>query len=165
MPGRGNHHESDTTMTKSTRGSNAGEAPSQRREATLRTLYAAFNARDVESVLRHMTADVDWPNGWEGGRVHGHDGVRDYWTRQWSAIDPTVLPIAFTSRPDGSIAVAVEQVVRELDGALLSEGQVAHVYTFGDELITRMDIEDPAGGEDPAGDEGPSVGADPLPPT
>jgi len=26
---------------------------------------------------------VDWPNGMEGGRVHGHAEVRAYWTRQW----------------------------------------------------------------------------------
>jgi len=146
-------------MTKPTHGSNAREAPSQPRETTLRALYAAFNARDIDSVLRHMTADVDWPNGWEGGRVHGQEGVRDYWTRQWSVIEPRVTPIAFTLRADGGIAVEVEQVVRDLRGGLLSEGQVVHVYTFRDELITRMGIEDPA--RDRASDRG----ADLRPPT
>ena len=63
-----------------------------KRETGLRAMYEAFNVRDIEAVLRQMTEDVDWPNAWEGGRVHGHDGVRDYWTRQWSAIDPTVKP-------------------------------------------------------------------------
>ena len=42
--------------------------------------YAAFNARDIESVLAVMHPDVDWPNGWEGERVRGHDEVRKYWT-------------------------------------------------------------------------------------
>jgi ketosteroid isomerase-like protein len=42
--------------------------------------YAAFNARDIESVLAVMHPDVDWPNGWERGRVRGHDEVRKYWT-------------------------------------------------------------------------------------
>ena len=68
-------------------------------------MYEAFNARDIDAVLRQMAADVDWPNAWEGGRVHGHEGVRDYWTRQWSAIDPAVEPVGFTTRSDGSIAV------------------------------------------------------------
>ena len=42
----------------------------------LERMYAAFNARDVDSVLAAMHADVDWPNGLEGGRVVGHDAVR-----------------------------------------------------------------------------------------
>jgi len=25
--------------------------------------------------------DVDWPNAWEGGRLHGKDAVRDYWRK------------------------------------------------------------------------------------
>ena len=51
--------------------------------AMLGTLYERFNARDVDAVLAYLTSDVEWPNGWEGGYVHGHDEVRDYWTRQW----------------------------------------------------------------------------------
>jgi hypothetical protein len=108
----------------------------------LRTIYDAFNARDIDAVLRHMTVDVDWPNAWEGGRVSGHAGVRDYWTRQWSAIDPVVTPIALTARSDGQVAVEVQQVARSLDGAILAEGRILHVYTFRDDLITRMDVEE-----------------------
>src|SRR5580658_3888369 len=104
-------------------------------------MYVAFNARDIDTALQWMTADVDWPNAWEGGRVHGHEGVRDYWTRQWATIDPTVNPTAFSSQPDGRIAVEVNQSVRDLDGTLLSEGPVLHVYAFRDEFIARMDIE------------------------
>jgi ketosteroid isomerase-like protein len=55
-------------------------APS--REEPLRALYRAFNARDVDTVLAAMAEDVDWPNGWEGGRVVGHEAVRRYWERQ-----------------------------------------------------------------------------------
>ncbi len=33
--------------------------------------YSSFNARDIDSVLRTMHKDVDWPNGMEGGRVSG----------------------------------------------------------------------------------------------
>ena len=96
-------------------------------EKLLRATYEAFNAGDIDAVLRQMAADVDWPNAWEGGRVHGHEGVRDYWTRQWSAIDPAVEPVGFTTRSDGSIAVEVDQVARGLDGTLLGEGRVLHV--------------------------------------
>ena len=112
----------------------------------LRATYAAFNARDIEGVLHLMAEDVDWPNAWEGGRVHGHAGLRDYWTRQWAAIDPTVEPVAFTQRSPGVIAVEVNQMARDLDGALLGEGSVVHVYRFRDGLIERMDVEELAGG-------------------
>ena len=48
------------------------------RETQLRLLYEAFNARDIDTCLAAMTPDVDWANGWEGGRVVGRDAVRDY---------------------------------------------------------------------------------------
>jgi hypothetical protein len=112
------------------------------REQRLRAMYAAFNARDTDAAVRQMTTDVEWPNAWEGGRVDGHEGVRDYWTRQWATIDPRVEPMAFTTRPDGSVAVEVHQVARDLDGALLDERRVVHVYVFRDDLVARMDVED-----------------------
>jgi hypothetical protein len=37
----------------------------------------------------------------------------------------------------------VHQVARSLDGALLGEGRVLHVYAFRGELIARMDVEEP----------------------
>jgi hypothetical protein len=115
------------------------------REERLRVTYAAFNARDIDAAVRQMTTDVQWPNAWQGGRVHGHEGVRDYWTRQWAAIDATVKPLAFTTRADGSIAVEVHQVARGLDGALVDERHVLHVYVFRDDLVARMDVEDLTG--------------------
>ena len=53
--------------------------------------YRAFNAREIDAVLATMHHDVDWPNGMEGGRVHGHEGVRDYWMRQWAIYQPSTL--------------------------------------------------------------------------
>jgi nuclear transport factor 2 (NTF2) superfamily protein len=111
-------------------------------EERLRTLYAAFNARELDTVLAALAEDVDWPNAWEGGRLQGRAAVRDYWTRQWAAIDGRVEPSDFEALPDGRVAVDVDQTVRDLDGALLSEGSVRHVYAFRDGLVTRMDVED-----------------------
>jgi hypothetical protein len=107
----------------------------------LAALYAAFNAREIDTVLEQMSAEVDWPNAWKGGRLHGREAVRAYWTRQWSEIDPTVEPRAFTTLPDGKVAVDVRQTVRSLDGTLLAEGDVRHVYAFDGDLVTRMDVE------------------------
>jgi hypothetical protein len=107
----------------------------------LAALYAAFNARRLDVVLEHLSDDVDWQNAWEGGRLHGRDAVRDYWTRQWTEIDPAVKPRAFRTLADGRIAVDVHQTVRALDGSLLSESDVGHVFRFDDDLIARMDVE------------------------
>jgi hypothetical protein len=110
-------------------------------EALLRRTYDAFNARDVEAVIATMTDEVDWPNAWEGGRVHGRAAVRDYWARQFAAIDPTVTPTAFAERPDGRVAVSVHQVVRSPVGEVLADEQVVHVYALRDALVERMDVE------------------------
>jgi hypothetical protein len=106
----------------------------------LKKAYSAFNARDLDGALATMQPDVVWPNGMEGGVVHGHEGVRAYWTRQWGMIDPHVEPKTFTPDPSGRIAVGVHQVVRELSGKVLQDRMVEHVYTLKDGLIQTMDI-------------------------
>ncbi len=106
----------------------------------LQKAYAAFNARDIDGALATMNPDVVWPNGMEGGTVHGHEGVRAYWTRQWGMIDPHVEPVGFRKDGDGRIAVSVHQVVRDLSGNVLLDRMVEHVYTLRDGLIRSMDI-------------------------
>lgn len=109
-------------------------------ETLLITVYRAFNARDLEAALATMHPDVDWPNGMEGGRVHGHRGVRDYWTRQWTLIDPHVEPQTFATDERGRIVVDVHQIVRDLAGNVLADQMVQHVYEVEDGLIQCMEI-------------------------
>jgi ketosteroid isomerase-like protein len=110
-------------------------------ELILRAAYRAFNARDVDAAVELMHPDVDWPNAWEGGRVIGRAAVRDYWTRQFSAISSSVAPEGFTEEADGSVTVDVHQVVRDArSGDLLSESHVRHRYWFESGLIVRMDV-------------------------
>jgi hypothetical protein len=109
-------------------------------EEILLRAYEAFNARDIEGALALMQPDVDWPNGMEGGRELGHDAVRAYWTRQFGLIDSHVEPVGFGEDEEGHVVVDVDQVVRNLDGEVLSEQRVQHVYTLRDGLIARMDI-------------------------
>jgi ketosteroid isomerase-like protein len=90
-----------------------------------------------------MADDVDWPNAWEGGRLAGKDAVRDYWTRQFEQIDPRVEPRRFAATADGRVAVTVHQRVRALDGTLLADREVTHVYAFRDGLVVRMDVIEP----------------------
>ncbi|WP_433966619.1 nuclear transport factor 2 family protein [Tunturiibacter gelidiferens] len=106
----------------------------------LASAYKHFNVRDIDSVLNLMYPDVDWPNGLEGGRVHGHTSVRDYWTRQWAILDPHVEPTGFASDADGRTMVQVHQVVRDLAGKVLLDHMVQHVYLVQDSLIRSMEI-------------------------
>jgi ketosteroid isomerase-like protein len=103
-------------------------------------VYAAFNARDVDRVLAAMHPEVDWPNGLEGGYVHGHAAVRDYWTRQWRSIDPHVEPRRFALEDDGRVAVHVHQVVRDLSGRVVTDHMVRHVYRVESGTIRHMEI-------------------------
>jgi hypothetical protein len=106
----------------------------------LTKIYAAFNRRDIDTVLANMAADVDWPNGMEGGRVHGHEEVRQYWLRQWSQINPRVEPQGFRADPSGAAIVDVHQVIRDLEGSLLLDRMVEHVYVVRNGLIHSMEI-------------------------
>jgi ketosteroid isomerase-like protein len=106
----------------------------------LKRVYDCFNARDMETVLAVMHEDVIWANGMEGGHVHGRDGVRRYWTRQWAMIDPHVEAVAFAQGPEGEVVVEIHQVVRDLNGYLLADKMVDHVFRIENGLIKRFDI-------------------------
>jgi len=103
-------------------------------------VYERFNVRDLDGVLALMCADVMWANGMDGGHVHGHDGVRLNWTRQWATIDPHVEPVRLSAGPDGEIVVEVRQRVRDLAGNLLSDKMVGHIFRIEDGQIRQFDI-------------------------
>lgn len=106
----------------------------------IKKAYAAFNVRDIDSVLSLMQEDVHWPNGWEGGYVTGHNAVRDYWTRQWKEINPKVTPVSFKETQSGEIEVEVHQTVKDLENNLVFDGIVKHIYTFANGKIKSMEI-------------------------
>ena len=108
----------------------------------LRRVYDLFNRREIESVLAAMNPDVIWANGMEGGHVHGRDEVRSYWKRQWAMIDPHVEPVTISPSGEGEVTVEVHQVVRDLEGNLLADKLVIHVFQVRNGLIQRFDIRD-----------------------
>ena len=112
----------------------------QKHSSLLTKAYAAFNARNIDAVLAVMHKNVEWANGMEGGHVHGHEAVREYWTHQWSLINPHVEPERFQLDETGRIVVDVHQIVHDLDGNLMVDQMVQHVYIVEDDLIPRMDI-------------------------
>ena len=106
----------------------------------LMRVYERFNARDIDAVLAALHADVMWANGMEGGHVHGREAVRSYWTRQWATIDPRVEPTAFSTGADGGTIVEVHQTVHDLQGAMLVDQMVGHIFRIENGLIMRFDI-------------------------
>jgi nuclear transport factor 2 (NTF2) superfamily protein len=112
-------------------------------EDVLLGVYHGFNARDIDSVLSAMHSDVDWPNGWEGGRVRGREAVREYWTRQWSVIDPRVEPLKFHTDDSNRTFVDVHSVVRDKEGNIIADEIIQHIYVVEEGLIRSMEIRKP----------------------
>ena len=106
----------------------------------LKLLYDRFNARDMENVLTAMDEGVIWANGIEGGHVLGREGVRSYWTRQWVMIDPHVEPVEFSIGSDGKVVVEVHQIVRDLQGNVLADQMVGHIFQIENGLVRQFDI-------------------------
>ena len=106
----------------------------------IRQAYSAFNRRDIDGALSLMSENVNWPKASEGGRVVGKEEIRAYWTRQWAEFDPHVEPIEVTDREAGRTDVKVHQLVRNLNGDVLSDQVLLHVYTIANGLIERMDV-------------------------
>lgn len=115
----------------------------------VKRMYDCFNTRDIDGVLAALADDVAWANGMDGGHVHGHKAVRDYWIRQWALVSPRVEPIAFQQMEDNAIAVEVIQSLFDLDGQPLG-GQVRglenktvrHIFRMNDGKVTGFDIQD-----------------------
>jgi len=106
--------------------------------------YSAFNKRDIDSALALMTHDVSWPKASEGGRVVGKEEIRAYWTRQWGEFDPHVEPLEITEGNGGKVRVRVHQLVKSLQGDVLSDSEVIHVFTLNSGLIAAMHLGDDA---------------------
>jgi len=106
--------------------------------------YSAFNKRDIDGALEVMTQDVSWPKASEGGKVVGKEEIRAYWTRQWDEFDPLVEPLAMTEEDGGKTRVRVHQLVKSLQGDVLSDSEVLHVFTVNSGLIAAMHLGDEA---------------------
>jgi hypothetical protein len=107
----------------------------------IKTVYFSFNERNIDAILVHMHPLVRWPNGWEGGYVHGHNEVRNYWTRQWKEINPIVTPLSIEQRSETIFEVAVHQLVSDMQGKQLFDGMVKHVFSIENGIILSMEIE------------------------
>ncbi len=104
-------------------------------------LYDLFNARDIDAALSALTDDVVWANGMEGGHVHGKEALREYWTKQWSTIDPHVEPVSIREVSDGLVDVEVNLTVCDLNGQRLLYESIKHAFHVKNGYVTRFDIQ------------------------
>jgi hypothetical protein len=110
----------------------------------IKQAYSAFNRRDIDGAFALMTQDVSWPKASEGGKAVGKEQIRAYWTRQWGEFDPHVEPLAITEGDCGKVRVRVHQLVKNLQGDVLSDSEVLHVFIVKAGLIAAMDLGDEA---------------------
>ena len=101
-------------------------------------LYDAYNDRDLDALTALVGEDVDWPDGDE--RLHGRAAVRNYWSRQWARLHPQDKVAGVAELAPDCATVRISQVIRDLDGAIVSTGAFEHAYQFRDGLVERMDL-------------------------
>ena len=102
-------------------------------------LYKNFNDRQIEKVIGHMTENVRWANGMEGGFVYGHEAVRAYWTRQFAMISSIVTPLEIDDQNE-TVTIKVHQLVHDLNGKELSDEIVHHIFHMQNNKIAEFDI-------------------------
>jgi hypothetical protein len=102
-------------------------------------LYRDFNDRDIGSVIARMTENVKWANGMDGGYVYGHNGVKEYWTRQFTMVSSNVTPLEI-DQGGGMVKIKVHQVVHDVGGNLLADEMVYHFFKLVDYKIAEFDI-------------------------
>jgi len=104
-----------------------------------RELYKNFNNRQIDLVISQMTTDVKWANGMDGGYVYGHEGVREYWTRQFKIVKSQVTPIKINVENE-TVKIKVHQVVHDVQGNLLADELVDHYFYLTNGKISEFKI-------------------------
>jgi ketosteroid isomerase-like protein len=113
-------------------------------ERALRCAYEAINRGDIDVALSLMSPDVDWPNTVEGGREHGREAVRAYWTRLFGLLIPRFDPLCVRHADDGRlVAHALLHFSDPASGEPLAHQYVRHVFTWRGSLVARMDASEP----------------------
>ena len=107
-------------------------------EQVLRRAYNAYNSQDSDTLLTLVSEDVDWPNG--RARIHGKSELRAYWVEQWTRIRTHDELVSIKETEPDQYIVRISQMVRSLDGSIVSRGEFDHIHEIRNGSIVRMDI-------------------------
>jgi hypothetical protein len=77
---------------------------------------------------------------WKGGTFTDAMAYATIWTRQRAMIDPHVEPVEFSSDSNGQVVVEVHQIVRDLQGNVIVDQMVGHIFQIENGLVKRFDI-------------------------
>ena len=114
---------------------------------TVRRMYDAYNARQMDDALAGLHVDVEWDGGSEG-MLHGKQAVERHWRSQWQDVDAKVY-IRSRAWKNSSLVLQVGLEVATSRG--VSEQRIQNVITFRDGLVASLRIEQPhPSGERPA---------------
>jgi hypothetical protein len=102
-------------------------------------LYENFNERKIDLVVSKMTDKVKWANGMDGGYVYGHNGVNEYWTRQFKLVSSNVTPLIIDTENE-VVKIKVHQIVHDLNGKLLADEFVYHYFHLENDKISNFYI-------------------------
>jgi ketosteroid isomerase-like protein len=110
---------------------------------TVRRGYEALNQGDVESALELVQPDIEWNTylvpGPGGGTYRGYDGVRELWTDVRNIFtDYRNDPEELIEAGDKVVSFICIRGRGSLSGAEV-EARIAHVFTFRDGKILRVD--------------------------
>ena len=106
------------------------------------SLYDAYNRRGTEAILPFVDPAVEWsdPPEWiDGGREHGHEGVRRglaRWTRQWD--EYRIDPVDFIDAGLGRMLVGCRQRGRGEGSAAVVESDLFMVWTLDNAKVVEM---------------------------
>ena len=119
--------------------------------ATVRTIYEAFGTGDVDTILGHLTDDVEWATDgatgvapWHGVK-HGRDEVASFFAGIAEAIDVSQFDIVAMAATDDEVLTFIRFGFSAKGGGEPASMNLHHYFRFRDGKIDYY-----RGGEDTA---------------
>jgi ketosteroid isomerase-like protein len=107
-------------------------------------IYAAFAANDIATVLAAFARDIEWITPpslpWSAGRYRGHAGVGEYFASFATALsDARLVPERIVDCGGGGVLSLGHEHARVRATGREFTARFAHVWTFADGLVRRME--------------------------
>lgn len=124
----------------------ARSRPDTTPEVLLRRAFDAYNRRDAGALLTLLHDDVAWSS--DGGTLRKSE-LRAFWTEQWTRTRTHDEVTRVRQTAETEFAVSLDQVVRSVDGSLLSTGSFRYAFVVENGLIKALGAREPQ--DDPDG--------------
>jgi ketosteroid isomerase-like protein len=115
--------------------------PEREEQDTIRRVFAALSAGDVDTAAELVHPDVSWPHWATRGTIHGRAEFADEWKRRLARVVVTAEPVEFARMDDGLIAQVNEEVRNRETGLRYGEYSVRRHFRFRDGLVAEMTVQ------------------------